>query len=86
MDEDILMGLIGDLSNNISILDDTTKILISVTEDVGSNVSSLEDTIYKINESNEKYSRRMFWLSIAIVVLTFIMTLAVGVQIYLSFK
>jgi hypothetical protein len=51
---------------------------------VESAINKLHKSIDKFNEQTVKQNRRMLQLTVAIVVLTAVMTLAVGFQIHLA--
>ena len=49
-------------------------------------INALRKSIDKFNEQTVKQNRRMLQLTVAIVVLTAVMTVAVGFQIYLALR
>lgn len=53
---------------------------------VRASIKSLHDTIKEFNKQSEKYSNRMFWLTVAIFGLTLVMAVLVAVQIALMLK
>jgi hypothetical protein len=53
---------------------------------VSTSIKRLHDTIKEFNKQSEKYSNRMFWLTVAIFGLTLVMAVLVAVQIALMLK